>query len=64
MKPIIKIGTAKSKKTGKDYKFLQITIGEYEGRLYPTKAEIAYIQSLVTDDVHKDFKKSVENDED
>lgn len=62
MKPSIKIGTGKSNKTGKEYKYLQVTIGEYEGRLFPTKAECAYIQSLMREDAHKDFQKAVEED--
>lgn len=64
MKPSIKIGTAKSKKTGKEYSYLQVTIGDYEGRLFPSKAECSYIQSLMRQDARQDFQKAVEEDKD
>lgn len=45
MKPTVQIKTAVSKK-GIQYKFIQVNIGDYEGRLYPTKGEIAYMELL------------------
>lgn len=43
-------------KSGKNYSALQVTIGEYEARLFPTRAEMAYIKSFIRDNAHKDFK--------
>lgn len=63
MKPSIKIGTAKSNKTGKNYSYIQVIIGDYEGRLYPTKAEVAYIKLLSEKEAHQDFQKGDENDD-
>lgn len=43
----VKIVTLKSKKTGKDFQAIKITVGEYEGLLFPSRAELAYIKSIV-----------------
>lgn len=48
MEPTIKF---KKAKTGRLY--LTVNIGEYEGFLFPSKAEIAYIKGL-TDNVETD----------
>lgn len=45
MKPTVQIKTAVSKK-GNQYKYILVTIGDYEGRLFPTKGEIAYMELL------------------
>lgn len=63
MKPQIKLITAKSKK-GNDYTYLLVKIGAYEGRLYPTPGEIELIRIYQKESAHKDFKDSVEKDED
>lgn len=61
MQPSIKIITAKSKK-GNDYTCLQVKIGEYEARLFPSKCECAYIKSLIQENAHKDFQEAVKED--
>lgn len=63
MHPIVKITTAKSQKTGKDYTCLTVKIGDYEGRLFPTPGEVAYIRMLQKDGAHKDFQKEVFNND-
>lgn len=63
MKPSIKIMTGKSKK-GNDYQFLQVKIGAYEGRLFPTPGELELIRIYQKEAAHKDFKNAVETDED
>lgn len=63
MKPSIKILTAKSKK-GNDYSYLQVKIGAYEGRLFPTPGELELIRIYQRESAHKDFNESVEKDED
>ena len=45
MKPTVQIKTATSKK-GNQYKYILVKIGDYEGRLFPTKGEIAYMELL------------------
>lgn len=62
--PKVSIKTAKSNKTGKVYTFIEVAIGEYVGRLFPTPGEIAYIKLLKEQKAHEDFKESVEKDED
>lgn len=55
--------TGKSKK-GNDYQFLQVKIGAYEGRLFPTPGELELIRIYQKEAAHKDFKNAVETDED
>lgn len=43
-------------KNGKSYSAIQVTIGEYEARLFPSRAEMAYIKSYISEKSHKDFK--------
>lgn len=54
----IKFETAKSKK-GTDYEYLSLTIGEYEGRLYPSRAERAYIKSVINEKARRDFQEAL-----
>ena len=63
MKPIVKICTGKSSKTGKDYTYLSIKLGEYEGRLFPTPGEVAYIKFLNQKEAREDFQKAVNEDQ-
>lgn len=63
MTPTIKILTAKSK-AGREYTYILVKFGDYEGRLFPTPGEVAYIKMLSAERARKDFKESVENDED
>lgn len=45
MKPSVQIKTGTSKK-GNTYKYILVKIADYEGRLFPTKGEVAYIELL------------------
>ena len=42
----VKIINGTSKK-GNSYSAIKVTVGEYEGMLFPTKAEIAYIKDYL-----------------
>ena len=42
-------------KAGKAYEALKITIGEYETLIFPSKAELFYIKSVLSDNAHKSF---------
>ena len=46
-------------KTGR--KYLKITINEYESFLFPSKAEIAYLETITREKAHEDFKNDGEN---
>lgn len=50
----VKIVNGTSKK-GTPYSAIKVTIGEYEGLLFPTRAEIAYIKQQFKNTSHKDF---------
>lgn len=63
MKPSIKIKTGKSKK-GNEYSYLEIKIGAYEGRLFPTPGELELLRIYQKDVAHKEFQESVEQDKD
>lgn len=52
-----KIVEATSKKTGKPYKCIEVKVGAYSGRLFPTPAEVAYLEMYLTNQAHKDFQK-------
>lgn len=52
-----KIVTGTSKKTGRQYKCIEVKVGAYAGRLFPTPAEVAYLEMYLTDKAHKDFQK-------
>lgn len=36
-----------SKKTGKPFTAIRVEVGEYQGLLFPTRAEIAYIKDYL-----------------
>lgn len=57
MKPKVQIKTGTSKK-GNLYKYILVSIGDYEGRLFPTKGEIAYMELLA-----KQQKQAAEDEE-
>lgn len=46
-KVFVEIVTGKSKKSGKDYEGVKITIGDYETMVFPTKFELKYIRSVL-----------------
>lgn len=50
-----KIVQLKSKKTGKDFKALEIKVGVYRSLVFPTSAEIEYIEAYLRQEAHKDF---------
>lgn len=50
-----KIVTGKSQKTGKEYKCIEVKVGAYTGRLFPTPAEIAYLEMYLQKQAHEDF---------
>lgn len=50
-------GTSKS---GKSYKCLEVQIGVYKGRFFPSPAELAYIESQLATKAYQEFI----NDED
>lgn len=54
-----KIVESTSKKTGKPYKCIQVKVGVYEGRLFPTPAEVAYLEKYLTEKAHEDFSSSL-----
>lgn len=37
-------------------KYLKVFIGDYEAFIFPSKAEIAYLESFTRDKAHEDFK--------
>lgn len=61
MKATVKTGTFTSKKTQKDYDYVEVTIGVYTGRLFPSPAEMAYIKSLEQNQAHEDFKNDLDD---
>lgn len=55
MKPKVTIEKGKTKQ-GRDYEFVQVTIGEYQARLFPTKGELGYLHLLAQKEAHKEFQ--------
>lgn len=51
----VKIINGTSKK-GIPYEAIKVSIGEYEGILFPSRAELAYLKDLLRKNAHKDFK--------
>lgn len=44
-------------KAGKPYEALQVKIGLYEARLFPSPAELAYIKAYLSKAAHDDFQE-------
>lgn len=49
-------------KAGREYECIQVKIGEYETRVFPSRAEIAYIKGLLRDKAHKEFQEDEDVD--
>lgn len=62
MNTVVKLGTGKGK-TGKDYNYIEVTIGAYQGRLFPSPAEFEYLKSLRDRKARDDFQESMREDE-
>lgn len=55
MKCKLKQVTGKSKKTGKDFKAIELTIGLYHTLLFPSDIEMDYLVRLNEEAAHADF---------
>lgn len=53
-----KIVSSTSKKTGKPYKCIEVKVGAYTGRLFPTPAEVAYLEMYLKEQAYEDFDKT------
>lgn len=51
----LKIHKGVSKKTGKEYEALQLTIGEYKTLIFPSPFEMMYIKKRLLKKSHDDF---------
>lgn len=54
---------ATSKKTGREYKCIEIKVGVYSARIYPTPAEIAYLEEYLKDKAYEDFDKGTSSED-
>lgn len=52
----IKIVNGISQKSGNPYEALEVRIGEYTARLFPTKIEMLYIKQQLKDQAHDEFQ--------
>lgn len=58
-----KIVESVSKKTGKPYKCIEVKVGAYTGRLFPSPAEVAYLEMYLKDKAYEDFDKAVSSED-
>lgn len=53
-----------SKKTGKEFKALKITLGLYETLVFPNSLELDYIEKYLVKNAHEDFQGDLDVSED
>lgn len=60
----LRVVSGVGKTSKKEYEALEVKIGEYSARLFPTKIEILYIKNILKKQAQEEFQQGQEGDGD